>query len=88
MAKHSSPVTAEALREFWHRSPFVPFDIVVPGRAKIHVPHPDFLSVSPKGRIANIWLQGERWATVDVLLITALEERSGRTKQKRSGKRS
>jgi len=86
--KPTPPVTAEALRKYWHRSPFVPFNIVVPGRSKIHVPHPDFLTVSPKGRTAHIWLTGESWATVDVFLITALEERPSRAKQKRSRKRS
>jgi hypothetical protein len=41
-----SAMTSTELRNFWHRSPFVPFDIVITGRAKIHVPHPDFLAVS------------------------------------------
>jgi hypothetical protein len=45
-------MTSTELRKFWHRSPFVPFDLVIPGRAKFHVPHADFLSVSPSGRIA------------------------------------
>ena len=79
-------MTATELRKFWHRSPFVPFDIVLPGRAKLHVPHPDFLNVSPSGRMAKVWLNDEDEAAVDVFLITAVEENS-RTKKKRRSRR-
>jgi len=76
-------VTATELKEYWHRSPFVPFEIVVPGRKKIRVPHPDFLSISPNGRIAHVWKTADSGASLDIFLITAIET-SSRFKQKRS----
>jgi hypothetical protein len=73
-------MTSTELRKFWRRSPFTPFDIVVPGRTKVHVPHPDFLSVSPNGRIAHVWMKGDDYAALDVFLITAVEQNSKRAK--------
>jgi hypothetical protein len=80
-------MTATELRKFWHRAPFVPFDIIVPGRKKFSVPHPDFLSVSPAGRIAHVWMSDDDWASLDILLVTAVETNSRARKQKRSRKR-
>ena len=76
-------MTSTELRRFWHRSAFVPFDIVVPGRNKFHVPHPDFLAVSPNGRIAHVWTKGDDYAAVDVFLITAVEKNFQGAKRKR-----
>jgi hypothetical protein len=51
----------------------VPFNIVLPGAEKLRVPHPDFLSVSPNGRIAHIWRNDDDYTAIDVMLITAVE---------------
>jgi hypothetical protein len=37
------------------------------------VPHSDFLTVSPSGRIAHVWKNGDDYTAIDVFLITALE---------------
>jgi hypothetical protein len=80
-------VTAAELRKYLHRAPFVPFDIVLPGREKIPVPHPDFMSISPSGRIAHVWLDDEDSAPLDVLLMTAVEMNSSNGKRKRPPRR-
>lgn len=80
-------MTSTELKEYWQRTPFVPFDIVVPGRQKLRVPHPDFLSISPSGRIAHVWKTGDSGASLDIFLITALETNSG-SKLKRARRRS
>jgi hypothetical protein len=81
-------VTATELRKFLHRAPFVPFDIVVPGREKtIRVPHSDFMSISPSGRIAHVWLNDEDSASLDIFLITAVEMNSRNGKRKRSSRK-
>jgi hypothetical protein len=80
-------VTATELRKFLHRAPFVPFDIVLPGREKIPVPHPDFMSISPSGRIAHVWLDDEDHAAINVFLITSVEENSRNGKRKRPSRR-
>ncbi|MBA2270228.1 MAG: hypothetical protein H0W20_06485 [Chthoniobacterales bacterium] len=81
-------MTATELKKYWHRSPFIPFNIVVPGRPNLHVPHPDFLTVSPSGRIAKVWLKNDDEIALDVFLITALEEnsRNGKAGRRASGK--
>jgi hypothetical protein len=76
------PMTATELRKFWHRAPFVPFDLVVPGRDRLHVPHPHFLSVSPTEQVAHIWKPNGDYAVVDVLLITAIEENRRRARRR------
>ena len=66
-------MTATELKKYWHASPFVPFNIVLPSGEKVPVPHPDFLTVSPSGRIAHVWKKGDDSASIDVFLITAVE---------------
>ena len=66
-------MTATELKEFWHASPFVPFYIVLPSGEKVPVPHPDFLTVSPSGRIARVWKKGDVTVSMDVFLITSVE---------------
>ena len=69
----SAAMTATELKKYWHASPFVPFKIVLPSGEKVPVPHPDFLTVSPSGRIAHVWKKGVDSASMDVFLITAIE---------------
>ena len=78
----SNAMTATELREFWHASPFVPFNIVLPGGEKVPVPHPDFLTVSPSGRIARVWKKGDHSVSIDVFLITSIETARGASRLK------
>ena len=77
-------MTATELKKYWHASPFIPFDIVMSGSQKLPVPHPDFLNISPSGRIAILWLRDEDWTSVDIFMITALETRKRNAKRKRA----
>jgi hypothetical protein len=76
-------VTATELKKFWHAAPFVPFNIVLAGAEKLRVSHPDFLSVSPDGRIAHVWRNDDDHMAVDVVLITAIETSRNGSKQGR-----
>ena len=76
-------MTATELKKFWHAAPFVPFNIVLAGAEKLRVPHPDFLSVSPNGRIAHVWRNDDDHTAVDVMLITAVETSRNGSKQGR-----
>ncbi len=71
-------MTATRIRELWHAVPFKPFKIYLPGNKTIRVPHPDFLSMSPSGRIVNVFGLKDETYTLDVFLITALEVESSR----------
>jgi hypothetical protein len=56
--------------------PVYPFRHRGAGRNKLHVPHPDFLSLSPSGRIAHVWKRSDDYLALDVFLITAIERNS------------
>ncbi|MEO6785647.1 MAG: hypothetical protein ABI318_05890 [Chthoniobacteraceae bacterium] len=71
-------MTATRLREFLHAVPFKPFKIHLPSGEKIRVPHPDFVSVSPSGRIANVFGPKDETYSLDIFLITALEAESSK----------
>lgn len=66
-------MTANRIRELLHAVPFQPFIIDLPGGERIPVPHPDFVSVAPTGRIAVVFGPKDETYTVDVFLINALE---------------
>ena len=61
-----------------HAVPFKPFKVHLPGSKKIRVPHSDFISISPSGRIVVIHGAKDEVYTVDVFLITALELESAK----------
>lgn len=66
-------MTANRIRELLHAVPFRPFKILLPDGVKLRVPHPDFISIAPSGRIAVVIGPKDQVYTVDVFLITALE---------------
>lgn len=76
-------MTALELRQFWEAAPFVPFDIVLAGSEKLHVPHPDFLAIAPTGRVAHVWKENGSYTAVDIMQITALEKSRNGTKRRR-----
>ena len=76
-------MTATELKDYWHASPFIPFNIVLPSGKKIPVPHPDFLTVSPSGRIAQVWKKGDQRVSIGVFLITAIETARNGSRSKR-----
>ena len=81
---NSTTMTATELKRHWHAAPFVPFKIVLPSGEKVPVPHPDFLTVSPSGRIAGVWKKGDQSVSFEVFRITAVEtaRRASRSKRK------
>ena len=76
-------MTATELKGFWHAAPFVPFNILLPDGEKVPVPHPDFLTVSPSGRIAQVWKKGDERVSIDVFLTTAVETGRHASRSKR-----
>jgi hypothetical protein len=48
---------AEAIRKLHHAEPFQPFSLVLADGRSFHVPHPDFISVSPKGTALSLWAE-------------------------------
>ncbi len=76
-------MTATELRTWQRANPFVPFKILLPGEKSLPVPHPDFLSISPSGRIAEVWDKDDSRVTLDIFPILGIQEFRKRTKPKK-----
>lgn len=67
-------MTGDAVRDRLAQTPFQPFQMRMPDGRVLAVPQPEFISVAPTGRIAIVWKgEGERYSTVDLLLVSDLE---------------
>lgn len=61
------------LRAAQRAAPFRPFTIHMADGRSFHVPHPDFLSMSPSGRTVIIFQEDEEFSILDLLLMTEIE---------------
>ena len=71
----------ESIREFNRAVPFVPYEVRMNGGESYAVPHPDFISVSPRGTFVVIIDQQDRPHHLGALLIervSPLPARPGR----------
>jgi hypothetical protein len=68
-------MTAEQLRAVIRAQPFQPFTIHFAGDRELVVRHPDFVWVSPTGRMALVELPDGAIHHVDLFLVTDLEIR-------------
>jgi hypothetical protein len=65
-------MTAEALREAIRARR--PFRITMADGRTLDVPHAEFVSISPSGRIFYIAEENDRLEALDVLLITGVQQ--------------
>ena len=77
-------MNAAIIRKKQQAHPFVPFDILLPGEQRVHVPHPDFLFISPSGRYVEVWDKEDDITTLTTTLILGLKEsrKAGRRARK------
>jgi hypothetical protein len=66
-------MTVDHLRKTLQASPFQPFNVRMANGRIFHVPHPDFLSIFPSGRLATVYDTPNTASIVDLLLMTELE---------------
>jgi hypothetical protein len=77
-------MTSDAIRHLLEATPFQPFGMRMPDGRIIAVPHPEFISFAPTGRIAIVWKgEGERYSFVDLRLVSDLEPLESKAKRKR-----
>jgi hypothetical protein len=67
--RYPSNVVIASIREFNQRVPFVPYEIHTASGERYKVPHPDFISISPKGSFVVIIDAQERPHHLNSLLI-------------------
>ena len=65
-------MTAEELREHIKARPFRPFSIHVADGRAIPVAHHDFILVSPRGRIVDVYQPDDSHNLLDIMLITGI----------------
>ena len=66
-------MTIQQLRAAHRATPFQPFTVHMADGRAFHVPHPDFLSMSPTGRTVIIYQEDEEFSILDLLLTTEIE---------------
>jgi len=77
-------VTIEKIRELCHAEPFRPFVLHFPDGRLIGVQHPDFVALSPTGRMISVFQQNGSESLIDLMLISDITIKEGRTR--RNGK--
>ena len=66
-------MTIEQLRKAHQAQPFRPFTIHTADGRQFHVPHRDFLSMSPTGRTVVVYGSDDACDIIDLLLVGSLE---------------
>jgi hypothetical protein len=79
-------VVVKSIREFNHAVPFVPYEIHMASGETYEVPHPDFISISPRGSYVIIIDAEERPHHLNALLIDRASPLDGQ-KRRRARKR-
>src|SRR5688572_10687852 len=70
-------MTVDQVRRFFNATPFLPFSIRMPDGRSIHVPHKDFMFLTPSGRVVVIAHADDSVNVIDTFLITDLEVKAG-----------
>lgn len=65
-------MTIESLDRAYRATPFRPFAFKLADGRSIPVPHPEFLSFNPKGRIALVVVGNDGFEVIDLLLAVSL----------------
>ena len=66
-------MTIQQLRTAHQAIPFRPFTIRMADGRSFHVPHPEFLFMSPSGRTVFIFQEDDECSILDLLLMTEIE---------------
>ncbi len=65
-------MTLEYLREAQRKQPFVPFSIHMADGRSVPVPHPDFISIHPTGRLVFVHEEKGGSHVLDRMLMTEI----------------
>ncbi len=66
-------MTIQQLRATHKAVPFQPFNVHMADGGVFHVPHPDFLFMSPTGRTVIICQEDDEFSILDLLLMTEIQ---------------
>jgi hypothetical protein len=77
-------VTIEKIRELCHAEPFRPFKLHFPDGRNIGVQHPDFIALSPTGRMVSVYQPNGSESIIDLMLVSDVSIKMPRAR--RNGK--
>lgn len=83
LKNYSLLVVIQSIREFNRAVPFVPYEIHMASGETYEVPHPDFISISPRGSYVIIIDAEERPHHLNALLIDQASPLNGQGPHKR-----
>jgi hypothetical protein len=65
--------TIDQIRSLQDATPFQAFRVHMANGKSVRVPHPDFMSLSPTGRILIVYRANDSFEVIDTLLVTSIE---------------
>lgn len=74
----------QSIREFNRAVPFIPYEVHTASGERFTVPHPDFVSISPRGSFVVIIDAKDRPHHLNALLIERASLLNGRGRRKRA----
>ena len=77
-------MTIEKIRELCHAEPFRPFKLHFPDGRNIGVQHPDFIALSPTGRMVSVYQPNGSESIIDLMLVSDVSVKMPRAR--RNGK--
>jgi hypothetical protein len=80
--EYKSFMVIESIREFNRAVPFKPFEIQMVSGQRYEVPHPDFVSISPKASIVIVYDDAEHPYHLSSLLIERVSPQKSHPKRK------
>jgi hypothetical protein len=66
-------MTVDQIRSLQDAAPFRAFRVHMANGKSVRVPHPDFMSLSPTGRILIVYRANDSFEVIDTLLVTSIE---------------
>ena len=81
-------MTATEFHKLQRANPFSPYTIHLADGRAIPVPHPDFVAISPTGRMVTAYTADGDFHIVDIFLVTDLTVGAGRRRPKKRLPRS
>lgn len=79
-------MTIEELRRCHQARPFQPFRIHMANDRSVDVDHPEYMAFSRQGRIAYVTTAGDGLESIDLLLVSSLEQITKKSHRRRNGR--
>jgi hypothetical protein len=73
----------QSIREFNRANPFVPYEITMTSGQRYRVPHPDYLSISPRGTFVIVFEKDETPHHLSSILIESATPTNGHSSHRK-----